>query len=168
MTAEFDTSPRRGGRRRRFGASAAAFLVNGVAATVWLAATPELADRFGTTVGGFGVAFVALAFGGIAGTRAAPTLIARLGSGRTTVFAGFTVAAVLALRAAPPGIGWFVAAQVIAGLADGVQDVAMNVVAVGVDARARRPIVNRLHAVWSLGAVAGGLIGAGLAAAGAT
>ena len=117
---------------RRVGA---AFLVNGVAATVWLAATPELADKFGTTVGGFGVAFVAFAFGGIVGTRTAPLFVARLGAGRTTVLAGFAVAALLALRAVPPTIGWFVAAQVIAGLADGVQDVAMNVVAVGVDAR---------------------------------
>ena len=44
----------------------------------------------------------------------------------------------------------------------------MNVVAVGVDAQTRRPIVNRLHAVWSIGAVAGGLIGAALAAADAS
>ena len=44
----------------------------------------------------------------------------------------------------------------------------MNVVAVGVDARRERPIVNRLHAVWSMGAVAGGLIGATLAAADAS
>lgn len=142
-----------------------AFLVNGVAATIWLAATPALASKFGTTVGGFGVAFVALALGGILGTRIAPTFVRRFGSGRTTVFAGFAVAALLALRAVPPGIGWFVAAQVVAGLADGVQDVAMNVVAVGVDARQRRPIVNRLHAVWSVGAVIGGLAGALLAAA---
>ena len=68
----------------------------------------------------------------------------------------------------PPAIGWFAAAQVLAGVADGVQDVAMNVVAVGVDVQTRRPIVNRLHAVWSIGAVAGGLIGAALAAADAS
>jgi MFS family permease len=145
-----------------------AFLVNGVAATIWLAATPALAAEFGTTIGGFGAAFVAFALGGIAGTRLAPPVVRRLGSGRTTVFAGFAVAALLALRAVPPGFGWFVAAQVAAGLADGLQDVAMNVVAVGVDARQRRPIVNRLHAVWSLGAVLGGLAGAALAAADAT
>ena len=42
----------------------------------------------------------------------------------------------------------------------------MNVEAVAVDARARVPIVNRLHAVWSMGAVAGGLLGALLAATG--
>jgi MFS family permease len=150
---------------RRVGA---AFSVNGVAATVWLAATPALAAKFGTTVGGFGIAFVALAFGGIAGTRFAPVLVRRFGSGRTTVYAGYAVAALLALRALPPGIGWFVVAQVGAGLADGIQDVSMNVVAVGVDARTPRPIVNRLHAVWSLGAVAGGLIGTALAAADAS
>ncbi|MGH8976969.1 MAG: MFS transporter, partial [Acidimicrobiia bacterium] len=37
-----------------------------------------------------------------------------------------------------------------------------------IDARRRRPIVNRLHAVWSVGAVLGGLAGAALAAADAS
>jgi fucose permease len=141
-----------------------AFSLNGVAATVWLAATPALAARFDTSVGGLGITFVALALGGILGTRAAPRVIARLGAGRTTVAAGFAIAAGLALRAVPQTVGWFVVAQFLAGLADGVSDVSMNVEAVVVDARTRVPIVNRLHAVWSMGAVAGGLLGALLAA----
>ena len=86
-------------------------------------------------------------------------MIARLGAGRTTVAAGFAIAAGLALRALPQTLVWFAVAQFLAGLADGVSDVSMNVEAVAVDARARVPIVNRLHAVWSMGAVAGGLLG---------
>jgi MFS family permease len=159
-------SPARRSRRIVAVRIGAAFLVNGVTATVWLAATPALAARLGTTVGGFGVAFVALAIGGIAGTRAAPPVIRRLGSGPATVLAGFLLAGGLALRALPHALAWFVVAQLLAGLVDGMHDVAMNVEAVAVDARARMPIVNRLHAVWSLGAVAGGLLGTGLAAAG--
>jgi hypothetical protein len=84
------------------------------------------------------------------------------------VLAGFAIAALLVLRALPTTLGWFVAAQVGAGLADGVGDVGMNVVAVDVDARTRRPIVNRLHAVWSLGALGGGLVGTLLATADAS
>ena len=148
---------------------AAAFFVNGVAATVWLAATPALAAKFGTTVGGFGVAFVRARVRRHRRDASRATIDRGFGAGRTTVIGGFAIAALLATRAAPPpAIGWFVAAQVLAGVADGVQDVAMNVVAVGVDAQTRRPIVNRLHAVWSIGAVAGGLIGATLAAADAS
>jgi MFS family permease len=145
----------------------ASFLVNGISATVWLAATPQLAADFDTTVGTFGIAFVALALGGIGGTLAAARLIGRFGAGRTTVWAGFAVAAALALRAAPSTLPLFVAAQVVAGLADGVHDVSMNEVAVRVDARYSQPIVNRLHGVWSIGTIGGALLGTLLAALGA-
>jgi hypothetical protein len=142
----------------------AAFVVNGVAATVWLASTPAIATRLGTTVGGLGVAFVGIAVGGIVGTRCAPFVVRRLGSGRTTVVAGFLIALGLAVRAFPDSLAWFTVAQVVAGLIDGVHDVAMNVEAVALDARGDMPIVNRLHAVWSMGAVAGGGVGTALAA----
>lgn len=142
-----------------------AFLVNGVAATMWLAATPAIADRLDITVGGFGVAFTAIALGGVVGTRTAPFFVARFGAGVTTIAGGFFIASGLVLRAVPTTLAWFAAAQFLGGMADGVHDVAMNVEAVAVDARARRPVVNRLHAVWSIGAVLGGFFGAGLAAA---
>jgi fucose permease len=146
----------------------AAFFVNGVAATLWLATTPELALRLGTSVGGLGAAFAAFPVGGIVGTRVAPWVVARLGAGPATVAAGFAIAGAYALRAIPTGLVLFVAAQFVAGLVDGVQDVAMNVEAVVVDSRTRIPVVNRLHGVWSIGAVVGGLIGAALAAADAS
>jgi len=145
----------------------AAFSANGVAATAWLAATPEMTGRFDVTVGRFGLAFVALALGGIIGTRVAPPFVRRLGSGRTTTYAGFLLAIGFALRAIPHAFVWFIVVQFVAGLFDGVHDVAMNVVAVDVDARTRMPIVNRLHAIWSVGAVVGGLLGTLLVASGA-
>jgi hypothetical protein len=143
----------------------AAFVVNGVAATVWLASTPAIASRLGTTVGGLGIAFVGIALGGIIGTRVAPLVVQRLGSGRTTVVAGFLIALGLAIRAIPDSLVWFTVAQFVAGMCDGVHDVAMNVEAVALDARGEMPIVNRLHAVWSMGAVVGGGVGTALAAA---
>jgi MFS family permease len=152
------------GQRTYVGRVAAAFLANGVASTVWLAATPELTERLGTSVGAFGIVFVGFAIGGILGTRVAPLAVRRWRSGPTTVAAGFTVAGVLALRGVPSSLWLFVLAQVAAGVADGVQDVAMNVEAVAVDRVARRPVVSRLHGVWSIGAVLGGLLGAALAA----
>lgn len=132
---------------------------------MWLAATPAIAARLDITLGGFGIAFTAIALGGIVGTRVAPLFVARFGAGITTIAAGFFIASCLALRAVPTTLAWFVAAQFLGGLADGVHDVAMNVEAVAVDARAARPVVNRLHAVWSIGALLGGFFGAGLAAA---
>jgi fucose permease len=142
----------------------ASFVVNGVAATVWLASTPAIASHLHTTVGRLGVAFVGIALGGIIGTRLAPLVVRRIGSGRTTVVFGFLVAVGLAVRAIPDSLLWFTAAQFVAGLFDGVHDVAMNVEAVALDARGEMPIMNRLHAVWSMGAAAGGGVGTALAA----
>jgi fucose permease len=146
------------------GRVAAAFFANGVAATIWLGATPQLAERLGTTVGGFGVAFVAFALGGIVGTRVAPVAVGRWGAGLATVGSGLAVSALLALRAAPTQLWWFFLVQLLAGVADGTQDVSMNVEAVALDRRTPMPIVSRLHGVWSLGAVLGGLLGSALAA----
>jgi fucose permease len=129
-----------------------------------LAATPALAARLGVSVGGFGVAFVAFALGGIVGTRVAPAAVRRFGAGPATLLTGGLVSALLALRAAPTELALFLLVQTASGIADGAQDVSMNVVGVAVDRRTRRPIMNRLHGMWSIGAVAGGGIGAGLAA----
>ncbi len=145
------------------GRIAAAFSANGVEATIWLGATPRLAERLGTTVGGFGVAFVAFALGGIVGTKVAPVAVRRWGSGFATVWSGFAVSALLALRAAPSHLWLFLVVQFMAGLADGTQDVSMNVEAVALDRRTPRPIVSRLHGGWSVGAVLGGLLGSAMA-----
>ena len=73
------------------------------------------------------------------------------------------MAATLAFRTLAPNLAWFVIAQLAAGIADGWQDVSMNDDAVRVDARARQPIINRLHGVWSIGTVIGALAGTLLA-----
>jgi fucose permease len=142
----------------------AAFFANGVAATIWLGATPQLAERLGTTVGGFGVAFVAFGLGGIVGTKVAPLAVGRWGAGLATVCSGLAVSALLALRAAPTQLWLFFLVLLLAGMADGTQDVSMNVEAVALDRRTPLPIVSRLHGVWSVGAVFGGLLGTALAA----
>jgi hypothetical protein len=143
---------------------ATAFFANGVAATIWLAPTPALAAKLGTSVGGFGVAFVAFALGGIVGTRIAPVGVRRWGAGRATLITGGLVSVLLAARAVPDEVAVFFVVQVAAGIADGAQDVSMNVVGVAADRLTPVPIMNRLHGVWSVGAVAGGGIGAGMAA----
>ena len=136
-----------------------AFALNGVAATVWLAATPALAARFDTSVGGLGITFVAARSAAFSGRAlcAAGDRPPRGGS-RTHRRRRFrdprpgSAARVRYLRHS----GGSSSRNSLAGLADGVSDVSMNVEAVAVYVQAWIPIVNRLHAVWSMGAVAGG------------
>ena len=51
-------------------------------------------------------------------------------------------------------------------MADGVVDVAMNLQGSWLSARRHAPVMNRLHGLWSLGTVAGGLVAAQAAASG--
>ena len=50
--------------------------------------------------------------------------------------------------------------------ADGIVDVAMNLQGSWLSARRHAPVMNRLHGLWSLGAMAGGVVAAQAAALG--
>ena len=52
------------------------------------------------------------------------------------------------------------------GALDGLTDVAMNSQAVELQRRVGRSIITRFHALWSLGAVTGGITASRVAAAG--
>ncbi|GAB3268181.1 MFS transporter [Microbacterium lacusdiani] len=53
-----------------------------------------------------------------------------------------------------------------AGFADAVVDVAQNVVSLRAQTRAGRPVLSSMHALWSLGGVAGGAVATAAAASG--
>lgn len=104
---------------------------------------------------------LAIAMGPLAaltiGTAAGP-LIARLGSGRAAI-----LTALLQLLALPIiGIAssWVVLAvgMVVLGGTDTITDAAMNAHGMRVQRRYGRSIINGFHALWSLGAVVGGLL----------
>ena len=92
------------------------------------------------------------------GARRALRVFSVVCAGGVMVF-GAGVSAQLALLAA---IGLFVF-----GLGTSLWDVAMNVEGAAVEQGLRRSIMPRFHASWSLGSVAGALVGAGFAALGA-
>src|SRR4051794_28763391 len=58
------------------------------------------------------------------------------------------------------------AALLVLGALDGLTDVAMNSQAVALQRRVGRSIITRFHAVWSAGAVIGGLVASRAASAG--
>ena len=74
------------------------------------------------------------------------------------------------LTALVPLVGLAPAAAVLfavllgVGVADSLTDVAMNVSGIEVQRRTARPVLSSMHAVWSIGAVVGGLTGSAAAA----
>lgn len=147
--------------RRARVATAGLFLTNGAVFANLLPRLPEIKSDLHLTNTVFGAAVAAFSAGALVSGPTAGALIRRFRSsvvavGGSVLIAAFTLAAGLA-----PGAATLAAALFCAGAADAVTDVAQNAHGLRVQRRYGRFIINSLHAVWSAGAVLGGLIGAG-------
>ena len=132
----------------------------------WLA---ELQADISLTDVAVGAALAAGAAGGIAAGVSAGPLIHRWGSQRVAMAALFIVAPILPLIGLAPGAWTLGFVLLLVGGLDAVMDAAMNSHAMRVQHEMRatgvhRSILNTFHGYWSLGAVAGGLIGVATAA----
>jgi MFS family permease len=97
---------------------------------------------------------------------AAGVLIRRFRSSRVAVAGTFLVSAgLLGAGLAPSGVTLAIA-LFLAGSFDAIVDVAQNAHGLRVQRRYGRSILNSFHAVWSIGAVLGGLMAAGAIALG--
>lgn len=152
-----------GDRRSRLGASLM-FFSNGALFSALLPRYPELKERFDLSDAGFGLAVIGFAVGAICAAAAAAPLIRSLGATRVTWIGSVLLAVAMAVAGTSAGVGMFFAALFVAGLIDAIVDAAQNVSGLAVERSYGRSIINSLHAVWSLGAATGGLIGAGAAA----
>ncbi len=151
--------------RRQRVAVAALFLVNGAAFSSWLPRVPEVRDRLGLTLAELGGVLLGAGLGGLLASVAAGALVDRLGSRRSSVLGSLAVCAGLPLIAvAPTG---FALAVVLVGLGavDVVADIGMNVQATAVQRRSERSVMQRFHAIWSIGTLLGGGVGSIAAAA---
>lgn len=152
--------------RPRVDAVALCFFANGFALAAWLPRLPGLRDDLGLSDTGVGLVLLCAGLGGLVASGLAGRVVRRLGSRTTSVAATALLGIQLALLAHAPGPVALGAALFGFGLADAWADVAMNAQAGRLQARSNRSVVNRIHAVWSLGTVIGGALAAGLAGAG--
>ncbi|MFQ4149083.1 MFS transporter [Arthrobacter sp. LAPM80] len=147
-------------------ALAALFLTNGALFANILPRFPAIKDSLGLTNAQFGVAVAAFPLGALLAGLAAAALIRRFGSAKVAV-AG-TVLTALGLVSASFALSGllFAAGLCAAGAMDAITDVAQNSHGLRVQKFYGRFILNSFHAVWSLGAVTGGLMGAAAAGLG--
>ncbi|WP_318306424.1 MFS transporter [Amycolatopsis solani] len=139
------------------------FALNGLAIGSWATRTPALAAQVHATPGVFGLALLGASVGMLSAASVAGRVVERFGA--RVVVAGTTVLAAVALVLIgfAPGIPLLAGALFAVGASVGMLDVAMNVAAVAVERRTRRPLMPVFHAGFSVGALAGSLA-AGLAA----
>ncbi len=139
------------------------FLVNGMVWSSVAARLPEVRDRAGVTVAGLGIILSLGGALGLLGSAVAGRIVERFTTRTVLLFGGAgLVSSLLAVAFATTpltlafGVGAFMFMDVLV-------DIAMNLQGSWISARRRVPVMNRLHGVWSLGTVLGGL-GASLAA----
>lgn len=146
--------------RRARAAVAALFLTNGAILANILPRYPEIKAQLGLSNAIYGLSVAAFPVGAIVAGLAAAALIRRFGSAPVAV-AG-TILTSLGLLAAglAPAVALFALGLFVGGAMDSITDVAQNAHALRVQRNYGRSILNSFHAVWSIGAVLGGLMAA--------
>lgn len=143
----------------------AAFAMNGFAAASWVSRVPAFRDHFALSDAHLGLVLLSVSAGAVLALPTTGAVVARIGT-TTTVRAGCLVTAVgLALMGLAPAVWMLVVGMVLTGVGSGSWDVAMNVEGAEVERLAGRSVMPRFHAAYSLGTVAGALLGVGLTAA---
>lgn len=149
-------------------ATYAAFIAAGFVFASWLSRIPQIKEQLKLDPSALGLVLLTGAAGSVLGLLLAGPAVARFGSRRTvaatSVVVGtglLTIAVGYRFGVIPVAAGLFVF-----GSGQGGWDVAMNMQGAVVEHRGGRALLSRFHASYSVGTVAGGLVGAGVIALG--
>ncbi len=147
-------------------AVAACFFLNAVFYANVVPRLPEVKAQLGLSSTALGAALAALPLGALLAGLSSAALIRRFGSGRVASFGLVALGAtVWTVSVAPNWLG-LAAALLVVGALDAIIDVAQNAHGLRVQRLYRRSILNAFHGIWSIGAVAGGLLGSAAAGLG--
>ena len=155
---EHDTAASSAVDRRALRAVAIQFFANGATIGTFVPRLPDLREQVGISIGALGAVLTAGTLASLVGVLIAGRVVAGLGSRRILVYGAVLSVGFL------PVIGFASSPVVlVAGLFgllvfDIFVDVAMNMQGSALSARRHTPVMNRLHGLWSLGAVTGGLV----------
>ena len=154
-------SPRRLGRARA--AVAVLFLTNGALFANLLPHYPSIKAELELSNAALGISIAAFPLGAILAGLASGSLIRRFRSARVATAGTILIGLAILIAGLAPSWPALTAALFIAGSMDAIVDVAQNSHDLRVQKLYQRSILNSFHAVWSIGAVLGGLMGAAAA-----
>jgi len=156
------TEPTSTGVRSATLATYAAFAGSGFAFASWAARIPQVRDRLVLEPSALGLVLLAMAVGSLLALPLSGAVVARIGSRRTVTAMALLLSVAMAVVAVGylGGVVPVVVGLFLLGFANGAWDVAMNVQGAVVERRLGRSIMSRFHAGFSLGTVAGALLGA--------
>lgn len=139
-----------------------AFATNGALPATLLARYAEVKDLLTLSDATFGLLVAGYAVGAAAALNLPGIVLRRIGTRATTTAGTAWVAVCLLLATLGVSAGniWLVLAGLaLAGWADAIVDVAQNAQGLAVQAARGSSVLNSMHAGWSVGAAAGGVVG---------
>lgn len=160
MTVEIEARPLPAARDAR-AAVAVLFFTNGALFANLLPRYPQIKEDLAIGNGAYGLAVAAFPAGAITAGLAAGVLIRRVGSAQVAVLGTLLTGAGILAAGLAPSVALFATALFLAGAMDALTDVAQNAHGLRVQRLYGRSILNSFHAIWSIGAVTGGLMAAG-------
>ncbi len=144
--------------RRALRSVAMQFFANGTVYATVIPRLPDIRERVDISIGALGVVLTIGSVAGLIGSLLTGRVIARFGSRRVMIYGAICSIVFL------PVIGFATAPAVLVVALFGLLffdvfiDVAMNVQGSALSHRRHAPVINRLHGLWSLGSVAGGVV----------
>lgn len=142
----------------------AVFFLQPIAFGAWLPRIPEIQQKLGLGPADLAIALLGLPIGTLLTLPIAGRFVAHIGS-RATILYGFPVfLAVVALPTFAASQAMLLLTLAIIGVALSTLELGLNVEADKIEKSSRSLIMNTCHGFWSLGIMAGSLMGSGLAA----
>jgi MFS family permease len=140
----------------------ALFVLDGAVFGSWAARVPDVASAVGAGHSTLGLALLCLSLGALVCMRFTGAWCARFGAGPVSAAAAVAVSATALLPGLVSSVPALCLALFVFGAATGMVNVAANSLGVQVEASVGRPILSGLHAGFSLGGLAGALVGGAL------
>ncbi|GAA5507470.1 MFS transporter [Novipirellula caenicola] len=144
----------------------ALFCLNGFLYATWATRIPAIQSQFQLSNGTLGLALMVVAAGAVVAMPCAGWLCSRVGSRRIAAISLAIYLIGLPTIPLMPGLVTLIAALFIFGVGHGMLDVSMNVQALEVERRMNQQINSSIHALWSIGGLAGALAGSLIAISG--
>ncbi|WP_324652742.1 MFS transporter [Georgenia sp. H159] len=145
-------------------ATGALFFTNGAIFANLLPRYPSVKDGLDLSNTEFGLVVITFPVGAILAGLGAAAAIRRFGAANVAVGGTVLTASGIILAGWAPSLWLLVLGLFVAGSMDSITDVGQNSHGIAVQRGYGRSIINSFHAVWSAGAVTGGLMGTAAAA----
>jgi MFS family permease len=137
------------------------FILQGLGFASWASRIPQVQQQLDLSPAQLGLVLLAIAAGCLTALPAAGLLVHRFGAAKTTAATVSLFSAGIALAGIGTNISVLIVVigLVLMGIGTGAGDVAMNVEGAAVEQALGRSVMPRFHAGFSLGTVAGALLG---------